>query len=122
MSRGHWRRGHPGPPAPAPNPPPPASSPATAPAGPPEDLDRQAGAGEAAGRSASPAPTERELPVAAAAARPRCDRLLTHDSIYWVCACGARGRVGRSADGIPYVDDEVLGHLPGEDKLAKEGA
>ncbi len=47
---------------------------------------------------------------------PDCDRLIHHDSIAWRCACGARGPVGRSADGVPFVDAEILRHKPGRDK------
>ena len=47
---------------------------------------------------------------------PLCDRLVQHNSLRWSCACGAAGPVGRSADGIPYVDDEMLRHEPGATK------
>lgn len=50
---------------------------------------------------------------------PACDRLLIHDSLRWTCACGASGRVGRTSDGIPYLDAELVRHTPGE---TKEGA
>jgi hypothetical protein len=45
-----------------------------------------------------------------------CDRLIVRDSIRWHCACGASGPVGRSKDGIPYVDGEILAHEPGEQR------
>ncbi len=50
------------------------------------------------------------------AAVPLCGRLVQHNSLRWTCACGAAGPVGRSADGIPYVDDEMLRHEAGEVK------
>jgi hypothetical protein len=43
-----------------------------------------------------------------------CERTVTYDSQRWVCACGVSGEVARSNDGIPYVDDEVLAHAPGD--------
>lgn len=47
----------------------------------------------------------------------RCSRKIVHfDSLFWRCACGATGRVGRSNDGIPFVNDEVLAHAPGENR------
>ena len=60
-------------------------------------------------RRAKKAPT-------APASVPLCDRLVQHNSLRWNCACGASGSVDRSADGIPYVDDEMLRHEPGETK------
>jgi hypothetical protein len=43
-----------------------------------------------------------------------CERLVSHDSLRWRCACGASGPVARSNDGIPYVTEEILRHTPGE--------
>lgn len=54
---------------------------------------------------------EQSPPVTLVAA---CQRLLQHDSVAWWCACGATGRVGRSNDGIPFVNEEILRHAPGE--------
>jgi hypothetical protein len=45
-----------------------------------------------------------------------CNRLIQHDSMAWWCACGATGRVGRSNDGIPFINEEILRHAPGERK------
>lgn len=45
-----------------------------------------------------------------------CSRQVTYDSLRWSCACGAAGKVGRSNDGIPYVDEDVLAHAPGEQR------
>lgn len=83
-------------------------------------------AGEALGGFLPPAagPGEDVLPAApviapAPAAQPCGRQLVERDSIRWRCACGAAGRVGRDADGIPYLTDELLRHEPGEQK---EGA
>lgn len=46
-----------------------------------------------------------------------CKRMVRHDSIKWTCACGASGPVGRSADGIPYVNAAMLEHATGETKI-----
>lgn len=43
-----------------------------------------------------------------------CERTVTYDSQRWTCSCGVSGIVARSDDGIPYVDDEVLAHVPGD--------
>lgn len=45
-----------------------------------------------------------------------CGRRITWNSCRWICACGGSGRLGRDADGMPYVDDDVLRHQPGETK------
>ncbi len=45
-----------------------------------------------------------------------CSRQVTYDSLRWSCACGAEGKVGRSKDGIPYVDEDILAHAPGEQR------
>lgn len=45
-----------------------------------------------------------------------CQRAITQDSLRWHCACGAGGPVGRSSDGIPFVTEEMLRHLPGQQK------
>lgn len=55
-------------------------------------------------------PEQKTLPAMVAG----CQRLVQHDSVAWWCACGATGRMGRSNDGIPYVNDEILRHAPGE--------
>lgn len=48
---------------------------------------------------------------------PLCTRLVSIvDSSRWSCACGAAGKVGRNADGIPYIDGPMLEHRPGERK------
>jgi len=44
----------------------------------------------------------------------RCARLLRWDSSGWSCTCGGSGPVGRSPDGIPFANDEILAHAPGE--------
>lgn len=48
----------------------------------------------------------------------KCQRETRHDSIRWVCGCGAGGPVGRSNDGIPFVTEEMLEHSPGQQKGA----
>jgi hypothetical protein len=45
-----------------------------------------------------------------------CSRLVQHDSMRWFCACGGGGPVGRSVDGIPFVNEDILAHLPGEER------
>lgn len=46
-----------------------------------------------------------------------CTRtILEWDGIRWRCACGASGPVRVSNDGIPYVDEEILAHQPGESR------
>lgn len=45
-----------------------------------------------------------------------CSRFVTFDSLRWRCACGASGRVGRTADGIPDTSGDILLHRPGESK------
>ena len=48
---------------------------------------------------------------------PPCRRMVRHDSIKWTCACGASGPVGRSVDGMPYVNSVILEHVTGETKI-----
>lgn len=57
-------------------------------------------------------------PVLATSRAPEgCTReIVHHDSLFWRCACGGSGRVGRSKDGIPYVNEEILAHVPGEQR------
>lgn len=45
-----------------------------------------------------------------------CDRLVNHDSLRWTCACGGSGPVARSLDGMPFVNEEMLRHEPGQTK------
>lgn len=47
-----------------------------------------------------------------------CDRLLTYDSVFWRCGCGATGRVGRTSEGMPAIDAAVRRHPPGERLVA----
>jgi hypothetical protein len=59
--------------------------------------------------------------VEAAASLPRpagtdCTAFVTYDSLRWRCNCGASGRVGRTADGIPDTSGDILRHLPGVSK------
>lgn len=56
-------------------------------------------------------------PLSITVAPPRCRRMVRHDSLKWTCACGASGPVGRSADGIPYVNAAMLEHVTGETKI-----
>ncbi len=72
----------------------------------------------AAAPAAPPAPVEDPRVLASVAESPpvRCGRLVQHDSLRWRCACGGSGPVGRSPDGMPYVNDEMLRHAPGERK------
>ena len=67
-----------------------------------------------------PVPVEDPRTVATvaepASPEPHCERLVQNDSLRWTCACGASGLVGRSVDGIPYVNAEILRHEPGETK------
>ena len=52
----------------------------------------------------------------AAAGAPDCTRFVTYDSLRWHCNCGASGRVGRTADGIPDTSGDILRHQPGVSK------
>lgn len=48
---------------------------------------------------------------------PYCHReILEANGDEWRCACGASGPSGRSLDGIPFFDDDILLHRPGERK------
>jgi hypothetical protein len=47
--------------------------------------------------------------------RARCIRQIVYrDGLIWRCACGATGPMGRSSDGIPFEDETILAHAPGE--------
>ena len=71
-------------------------------------------------RTPPPATADEATVSAAVAPReappPGCQRQINPDSLRGRCACGASGPVGRSVDGIPFVNAEMLRHEPGETK------
>ena len=57
-----------------------------------------------------------EAPPLPRPAETNCTRFVIYDSLRWHCNCGASGRVGRTADGIPDTSGDILRHQPGVSK------